>query len=722
MTEEDPPETDEMTKEKQYTPKRPDIPQAMERTIFTLRNTMQTTLSSLHAHQAAAFGELDVLKNIAKMQGQHQLFRADHNGWKPLHEAARSGHADVLEYLLKEGIKADQVLGNSGVNERTNFTRGGNALYWAQKDPEKNAKAIAVLIEYGGLRLEPVENQERLRDVHVDVDPRIIKMKNTGCCSATLGELREELRNGRDPLERFHTFLWSPSFREFTHACGIELDKFELPIHLPIKPYGSGGFDHVPRRSPNFREFTHVCGIELDKFELPTELPIKTCGSGGCDHVPRRLEEILLNEDKNTRLHDSRRLAMVFHGSRTSNITSILENGLDPSRRTGQALGQGEYFAVDPGLCVAYCWGGKEIIIFLVLVPEENQGHDNDPAAGWPSFQHLRIIVVKENEHQFPIGVLRFKSYTAKARSLSGQLQRQISVAQTELIQREYERNQALIKAQIIQSLIQDESDIAAEKYEKFQKQLSEACKREISMYVHERLDVDVVPFIFPNLPPPYSASEFQNAAIQRVECHAENALKAKAKLSWIKAKFTNHWEQETKRIKGTTTTSNVSMTNGGDNKYNITPLSLASLPEPMKSSANENAMAVASLSGRFLDVNERFCKISGMDAKELRYKSIYHLTDALDLCVIREILSAPMKTKCGGGDDGQTIWLLRGKFEHREDVIQMSVTLIKESDVSKCFAVKLIPKSPSSCPKSGQVTLDQGVKRKSDVLEQCRL
>ena len=104
-------------------------------------------LMNLNAHQAASLGELEVLKEIAKTQSRSELFKADHNGWRPIHEAARSGHADVLEYLLKEGAK---------VNERTNNNKGGNALFWAKKEAKKNAKAIAVLEKYGGVVISPV--------------------------------------------------------------------------------------------------------------------------------------------------------------------------------------------------------------------------------------------------------------------------------------------------------------------------------------------------------------------------------------------------------------------------------------------------------------------------------------------------------------------------------------------------------------------------------------
>ena len=98
------------------------------------------------AHRAAASGRLWDLKEIARTQSRSELFMANRYGWRPIHEAARSGHADVLEYLLEEGAK---------VNERTNNNNGGNALFWAKKNAKKNAKAIAVLEKYGAVVIEP---------------------------------------------------------------------------------------------------------------------------------------------------------------------------------------------------------------------------------------------------------------------------------------------------------------------------------------------------------------------------------------------------------------------------------------------------------------------------------------------------------------------------------------------------------------------------------------
>jgi hypothetical protein len=73
-----------------------------ERNEIVSPKPTKQTLGLLTPHLAAADGLLDVLKEIAA-KDRSQLFKEDSNGWRPLHEAARAGHAHVVEYLLKEG-------------------------------------------------------------------------------------------------------------------------------------------------------------------------------------------------------------------------------------------------------------------------------------------------------------------------------------------------------------------------------------------------------------------------------------------------------------------------------------------------------------------------------------------------------------------------------------------------------------------------------------------
>jgi hypothetical protein len=110
---------------------------------ITPKPTRSILASNINPHYLAADGNLDLLKELAA-KDRSLLFLKDENGWRPLHEAARGGHSEVIKYLLKEGAQ---------VNERTNS--GGTPLYWAERNPAQNLKTIALLKQHGGVSLPP---------------------------------------------------------------------------------------------------------------------------------------------------------------------------------------------------------------------------------------------------------------------------------------------------------------------------------------------------------------------------------------------------------------------------------------------------------------------------------------------------------------------------------------------------------------------------------------
>jgi ankyrin repeat protein len=76
----------------------------------------------------------------------------DANGWKPIHEAARGGQTQVLEYLVAQGVN---------VNERTHQGLGASPLWWAQRNFADNHPAIQFLQKQGAVALPPIPKEER---------------------------------------------------------------------------------------------------------------------------------------------------------------------------------------------------------------------------------------------------------------------------------------------------------------------------------------------------------------------------------------------------------------------------------------------------------------------------------------------------------------------------------------------------------------------------------
>ena len=89
---------------------------------------------------------------------------------------------------------------------------------------------------------------------------------------------------------------------------------------------------------------------------------------------------------------------LCFHGTAEANIDAICRNGLDPAP-PGQAYGPGEYFgaAGNATISVAYCKGGRKMLVFAVLVDKSGLTLDNGS-----------IIVVNKPEYQLPLFVLTF--------------------------------------------------------------------------------------------------------------------------------------------------------------------------------------------------------------------------------------------------------------------------------------------------------------------------
>lgn len=229
----------------------------------------------------------------------------------------------------------------------------------------------------------------------------------------------------------------------------------------------------------------------------------------------------LLQSDSTTTLQ------IVFHGTRTLNITPILKDGLDPKKRKGQAYGPGEYFGTHPSISVSYCHGDLMMLIFAVIVPDHKKKKEGTPYHHCPS----EYMVVPNNEHQIPLGTLTFSGCDAKKLEMSQKLKSQLSALSFDVAEKIRNAEMGMIRAKIIQEIIMGNILIASEKYIQYQNSLSYNDKREISMYLRSLHDPEVIGFYFIDLPEPMTKEE-HNQGLQNADDMVSTAIEAKKKLN----------------------------------------------------------------------------------------------------------------------------------------------------------------------------------------------
>ena len=103
-------------------------------------------------HVAAGRGDLKAVQRILKVvvEGAESdiLHARDANNWQAVHEAARVGHLDVLQYLVDMG--ADLSAQTRG---------GGSVLYWARRNLNDSHPVIKYLEEAGAPDIEEIEEE-----------------------------------------------------------------------------------------------------------------------------------------------------------------------------------------------------------------------------------------------------------------------------------------------------------------------------------------------------------------------------------------------------------------------------------------------------------------------------------------------------------------------------------------------------------------------------------
>jgi hypothetical protein len=94
---------------------------------------------TLPAFAAAAQNDVETLRQIAS-EDARTLVAKDRNGWMPIHEAARGGHKEALEFLVSQGVP---------LNVRTHKNTGVTPLTVAINAHSTDHEAVRYLKQVG---------------------------------------------------------------------------------------------------------------------------------------------------------------------------------------------------------------------------------------------------------------------------------------------------------------------------------------------------------------------------------------------------------------------------------------------------------------------------------------------------------------------------------------------------------------------------------------------
>lgn len=106
-----------------------------------------------------------------------------------------------------------------------------------------------------------------------------------------------------------------------------------------------------------------------------------------------------------------------WHGTPEQNIYPIAQYGFDPSRRSGQVYGAGEYFAKDPNVSISYARGGAFMFLCKLLLGAEGEDHT------W--VDDMKYYVVKQRQsyvQALPVYLVQFQASNGKVAGWLGEL------------------------------------------------------------------------------------------------------------------------------------------------------------------------------------------------------------------------------------------------------------------------------------------------------------
>eukprot|EP01125_Pyxidicula_operculata_P019769 TRINITY_DN7195_c0_g1_i1.p1 TRINITY_DN7195_c0_g1~~TRINITY_DN7195_c0_g1_i1.p1 ORF type:complete len:1883 (+),score=326.43 TRINITY_DN7195_c0_g1_i1:226-5649(+) len=161
----------------------------------------------------------------------------------------------------------------------------------------------------------------------------------------------------------------------------LDCDKF--------KEWQSQGFDKIYERALEFLDNNWQSGAIIKKVKNP----------GVLNGSPSMMKFLAALKERNIDWRNVENSFFGWHGTPIGAIAPICHDGFDPSRRSGQMHGAGEYFGQSSEVSRGYCGGGNLMIVALILKVPETSTHGNfcyvvNNPKQWTTAYCLPVLVV----------------------------------------------------------------------------------------------------------------------------------------------------------------------------------------------------------------------------------------------------------------------------------------------------------------------------------------
>ena len=113
---------------------------------FLSTHKEELQIETIDIHKIASSGKVADLAYAFQLSPL-SILKRDENGWQPLHEAVRSGHLNVIKFIVEKGSSINSRTGKDG--------NGGSVLWWALHFHDKQHPIVVYLKEKHARNIAP---------------------------------------------------------------------------------------------------------------------------------------------------------------------------------------------------------------------------------------------------------------------------------------------------------------------------------------------------------------------------------------------------------------------------------------------------------------------------------------------------------------------------------------------------------------------------------------